>query len=112
MNKLLYIMVLLLVVNILNAESLKELAKAICIILQDENSIICKYSHERQDEQREVKFEWVEPSGNTTRIRNMIIPAGHGSIYDYRYIKGRTKGTWIFKVTDDTEQTQTKFIVE
>ena len=112
MNKFLYLVSLLLLVNILNANSIKADPKADCIILQDENSIICKYTHERDDKQREVKFEWIEPNGNTSRIRNMIIPAGHGSVYDYRYIKGREKGKWTFKVTDDIEQTKINFIIE
>ena len=59
-----------------------------------------------------VIFNWIEPNGETTRVRSMIIPAGHGSIYDYRYIKGRTKGNWTFKVIDGDLETKANFIIE
>jgi hypothetical protein len=42
----------------------------------------------------------------------MVIPAGHGSIYDYRYIKGRTLGVWTFKAIDESEEYTTSFVLE
>jgi len=86
--------------------------KADCLILKDENSIICKYSHKRVNFDKIVKFDWIEPNGDITRSKNMPLPAGHGSVYDYRYLKGRTKGNWTFKVTDDNSTTITHFIIE
>lgn len=83
-----------------------------CLILEDENSIICKYVHERVDYDKEVEFQWVEPSGNVTRKRKMVIPAYHGSIYDYRYIEGRSKGEWIFRVVDGSLEYQTTFTLK
>jgi len=83
-----------------------------CIILEDENSIICKYTHERLQKDKMVIFNWIEPNGETTRVRSMIIPAGHGSVYDYRYVNGRVKGKWTLKVVDSNKSFQTNFIIE
>jgi len=86
--------------------------KVDCIILKDENSIICKYIHKRVNKITKVKFQWIEPDGKISRKRDMQIPAGHGSIYDYRYIKGRTKGQWTFKVIDNNQELTTNFTIE
>jgi hypothetical protein len=86
--------------------------KVDCVVLKDENSIICKYSHKRVNKDTTVRFEWIAPNGDVSRQRDMIIPAGHGSVYDYRYIKGREIGTWIFKVVDEQEEYKTTFDIE
>jgi hypothetical protein len=83
-----------------------------CIILKDENSIICKYSHTRIQKDKVVIFSWFKPNGNISRVRSMVIPAGHGSVYDYRYINGREQGRWIVKIVDSNKSFQTEFIVE
>jgi len=86
--------------------------EADCIILTDENSIICKYKQTRVDYEKKVKFDWIEPTGVISRSRIMAIPAGHGSVYDYRYIEGRTKGKWIFRVTDGNQTYETTFVLK
>jgi hypothetical protein len=83
-----------------------------CIILKDENSIICKYIHRRIDMDKYVEFRWIDPTGTISRQRTMQIPAGHGSIYDYRFINGRVTGTWTFEVLDDNKSYKTNFIIE
>lgn len=83
-----------------------------CLILEDENSIVCKYIHTRVSYEKKVTVQWIEPDGSITRTREMIIPAYHGSIYDYRYIHGRTKGEWTFKVIDDNKEYTTTFVLE
>lgn len=80
-----------------------------CLILEDENSIVCKYTHERVDSDKEIQVLWIDPKGEISRDRNVVIPAGHGSIYDFRYIQGREKGTWTFKVIDAQIETTTNF---
>ncbi len=80
-----------------------------CLILKDENSIICKYKFPRQLEDKNVSFEWIDPNNETTRLQEVVIPAGHGSAYDFRYISGRLKGKWTFKVTDNEEVLVTTF---
>ena len=87
----------------------EEGAVADCLILKDENSIICKYTHDRSSDDKEVKFEWIDPNGELSRERTMEIPAGHGSVYDFRYISGRLKGTWTFKVIDEENVISTTF---
>ncbi len=86
-----------------------EVKEADCLILKDENSIICKYTSPRQMEDKEVIFEWINPNGETTRKRIMVIPAGHGSVYDFRYISGRLKGVWTFRVFDEQDSVSTTF---
>ena len=83
-----------------------------CLILEDENSIICKYIHPRMDIDKEISFEWIDPEGNISRTRDMIIPANHGSVYDFRYMDGRKKGMWIFKITDGKNILETQFEVK
>ncbi len=80
-----------------------------CLILEDENSIICKFEATRNIEDKQIIVEWIDPNNELSRQRNMIIPAGHGSIYDYRYIKGREPGLWTFKVTLDDKSYSTQF---
>ena len=90
----------------------QESANADCIILEDENSIICKYTHKRVGYDKSVTFDWIEPNGKISRTRQMTIPAGHGSVYDFRYKKGRTHGVWTFKVADGEQEIKTNFTIE
>lgn len=80
-----------------------------CLILKEENSIICKYSHERMDTDKEIKVQWINPQGDVSRERNLLIQAGHGSIYDFRYIDGREKGIWTFRVKDANKVSEGNF---
>jgi len=87
-------------------------SKVDCIILEDENSIICKYTHDRISTEKDITVNWIEPDGSITRVRDMTIPSLHGSIYDYRYLKGRTKGVWTFKVIDNGDEYTSTFIIK
>jgi len=80
-----------------------------CIILEDEDSIVCKYSQIRVNYDKNVTFEWVEPNGIVSRTKNFIIKAKYGSVYDYRYIKGRTRGEWTLRVIDKDKTYETTF---
>lgn len=80
-----------------------------CLILQDENSIICKFETNRISEDQDIIVQWIDPQGDISRSRSMIVPAGHGSIYDYRYINGRLKGSWTFKVLENEKEYTTSF---
>lgn len=80
-----------------------------CLILQDENSIICKFQTNRLNIDQEIVVQWIDPQGDISRSRNMIVPAGHGSIYDFRYINGRLSGDWVFKVIENNKEFETKF---
>ena len=112
MNKILYILLFTAVVSF--SETIDEEVKnsVDCLILEDENSIICKYVHERIDIDKEIQVQWINPSGETSRVRTLLIPAGHGSIYDFRYISGRLKGIWQFKVIDEDIKLDTNFEIK
>jgi hypothetical protein len=83
-----------------------------CIIIKDENSIICKYIHNRINYDKKVIFKWIEPNKILSRQRVLDIPLGHGSVYDFRYINGRAKGQWTLEVIDDNKTYKTNFIIE
>ncbi len=87
-------------------------AKIACIILEDENSIICKFQKKRTYKDENVLFQWIDPLNNISRERTMLIPKGHGSIYDYRYIKGRIKGKWTVKVQYKNKDYLTEFEIK
>lgn len=112
MNRLMYI--LLFTVSISFSEIIDEAPSLSvdCLILQDENSIICKYEHERMEEDKSINVQWIDPDGNISRERVLLLPAGHGSIYDFRYIDGRESGIWQFKVIDNEVETSTTFEIE
>ena len=110
LNSLINILLVLIFANTLNANNIEN--NSDCIILKDENSIICKYTHKRTNEEKNVQFNWIDPMGIISRQRTMIIPAGHGSVYDFRYINGRASGIWIFEVIDNNISYKTKFKIE
>lgn len=83
-----------------------------CLIIEEENSIICKYINARKNIERKVLFEWFNPNGIISRKREMLVPAGHGSVYDFRYIAGREAGVWTFKVSEDKESYKTTFEIK
>ncbi|AXH15724.1 hypothetical protein [Malaciobacter mytili] len=86
-----------------------EVESVDCVILEDENSIICKYVQDRVDFEKKVTIQWIDPENELSRSREMLIPAGHGSVYDFRYIDGRKKGIWTFKVIDQDKAYEAKF---
>ncbi|RXK11914.1 hypothetical protein CP965_12090 [Halarcobacter mediterraneus] len=108
------VLISLFIFSTIFAETIDEDAiySADCLILEDENSIVCKYTHERSEEDKEIQVQWIDPTGNISRDRTLIIPAGHGSIYDFRYIAGRTKGIWQFKVVDNKRETIATFEIK
>ena len=105
-----YIVSILLLANIAFAENkLVEEEKVIevapaynpnvdCLILEDENSIICKFEIIRDENEQQITIHWISPTGEISRTREMVIPAGDSSAYDYRYIDGRENGKWDFKI--------------
>lgn len=111
MKKILFLVAFLSTLLMASEESFHQddIKEADCLILKDENSIICKYTSTRSMEDKEIEVEWINPNGESTRRRTIIIPAGHGSVYDFRYISGRLKGVWIFKVYDEDDSITTTF---
>ena len=107
------LLTLLFIFTIVSATAFAETTNSVdCIILEDENSIICKYTTERSNIDREVILQWINPQNEISRERDMLIPAGHASIYDFRYKTGRETGEWIFKVIDNSKEYTTTFTIE
>ena len=81
-----------------------------CLILEDENSIICKFEviKDSQNEQN-IVINWVNPNGEISRTREMLIPAGDSSAYDFRYLDGRESGKWDFKIIYNEKEYSTSF---
>jgi len=84
-----------------------------CIILEDENSIICKFSVEmnRKNDQT-IDVKWIDPNGQISRSRDIVIPAGNGSAYDFRYLSGRQKGEWKFVIYYKGNEYSSKFEIK
>jgi len=97
-------------ISILSAE--QDSLGADCLIIKDENSIICKYSNVRKSYDRDIKIFWINPKENISREKEVIVPAGHGSVYDFRYIEARMKGLWTFKVIDKEKEYSTSFEIK
>ena len=80
-----------------------------CLILEDENSIICKFEIIRADKEQQIIIHWISPTGEVSRTREMLIPAGDSSAYDYRYLDGREGGKWDFKIIYEGKEYISKF---
>ncbi len=83
-----------------------------CLVIKEENSIICKYISERSSEDRFINVEWIDPNGDLSRSRKILFPSGHGSVYDFRYLSGRAEGIWTFKVFDMNKEYKLEFKIE
>lgn len=81
-----------------------------CLILEDENSIVCKFEVEIDtNNEQTITINWIDPDGELSRTREMIVPAGDSSVYDFRYLNGRKKGNWNFVVIYKGKEYSTKF---
>ena len=80
-----------------------------CLILEDENSIICKFEVIRDIKDQNIVIHWISPTGEISRTREMLIPAGDVSAYDYRYLDGREGGKWNFKVVYNNNEYTSSF---
>ena len=72
-----------------------------CEILDDgTEKIQCTLVTPRKNEARETTFYWhSEAYPQDDRERQLSLPANHGSVYDYRYLRGRAQGDWKITVT-------------
>ncbi|MDY0052189.1 MAG: hypothetical protein RBR65_06565 [Aliarcobacter sp.] len=80
-----------------------------CLILEDENSIICKFEVIRDIKDQQIVIHWISPTGEISRTREMNIPAGDVSAYDYRYLDGREGGKWNFKIVYNENEYTSSF---
>ena len=62
--------------------------------------IQCTFMTPREDVERTVTFQWHSDAfPQDDRERELSLPATHGSVYDYRYLRGRAEGSWNVTVT-------------
>lgn len=81
-----------------------------CLILEDENSIICKFEIIQDlDNEQKIVINWINPSGEISRSREIIVPIGDSSAYDFRYIEGRELGKWDFSIIYRDQEYSTSF---
>ncbi len=82
--------------------SLVTAAEVSCETVQEGiKKIRCKYMEMSQDKSRQVSFQWVSPDNPAdNRVKTITVPAGHISVFDYRYFGGRAEGKWVISVTE------------
>lgn len=78
--------------------------------------IICTFETLRKDEKREVTFFWhSETQPQDDRERTVALEANHGSVYDYRFLRGRAEGIWNVTATltgsDGVTETEHNFLL-
>ena len=95
--------------EIISQENLAYNPNVDCLILEDENSIICKFEVIRSEKEQQIIIHWVSPTGEISRTREMLIPAGDSSAYDYRYIDGREGGKWDFRIIYNGKEYNSQF---
>jgi hypothetical protein len=107
MNKILFaILILSLSFLVANENSVD------CIVIKDENQIVCKYMQEWSDTENKVIFNWIAPNGKLSRSKTLVVPVGHLSVYDYRFLRGRAKGVWTLITKSKGRNYKTNFTVE
>jgi len=80
--------------------------------------IVCTYKTARKNVDRNVTFLWHSRSyPQDDRERTIVLPALHGSVYDYRYLRGRAQGVWKVVATleepdGSTKETEHHFLLE
>ena len=97
-----------------NEEKIKDYnPNADCLVLEDEKSVICKFEVMRDEtKEQQITINWISPTGEISRTREMVIPAGDTSAYDYRYLDGRENGKWDFKIIYSGKEYSTKFEIK
>ena len=87
-----------------------------CSILEEHDKVIrCTFASVRIASDRNVTFSWrSETTPQDDRERTFVLPAGHGSVYDYRYYYGRAQGMWNVVILGDEGETlaETSFTIE
>lgn len=78
-------------------------AEVTCETIQDSiKKIRCKYLSLSEKASRNVTFKWTSPDNPAdNRAKSHIVPAGHISVFDYRYFAGRAEGTWTIEVYEE-----------
>lgn len=76
----------------------------VCSVVNDDDilKIKCVYKTARTSYDRNISMAWTSPSTpQDDRFKTILLPAHHGSAYDYRYFDGRADGSWTISATDE-----------
>jgi hypothetical protein len=102
----------LLFIILLNISFAQE-HQAECSILKDENSIVCKYSTPLVKKEELITVQWLSPKNEIERQRDITVYPNGVSVYDFRFLDGRDKGTWHFIVIKNGDKVvETTFTVD
>ena len=77
----------------------------ICEVVNEDEilKIKCIYETARKDHDRNISLAWTSPSTpQDDRFKTIVLPANHGSVYDFRYFDGRADGSWTISATDES----------
>lgn len=81
-----------------------------CLILEDEDSIVCKFEVQKDEENsQKVTINWISPNGEISRSRELEVAPQNASVYDFRYLDGREKGLWSFVIIYKDSQYSSSF---
>ena len=90
-----------------------------CEVIDDGiEKIKCTFKTKRKAQERTTTFYWhSESHPQDDRERTIDLPANHGSVYDYRYLRGRAPGIWHVTVSleganGSTTETEHYFLLE
>ncbi len=89
----------------------------VCNVVNEDEilKIKCIYKTTRMSYDRNISMAWTSPSTpQDDRFKTILLPAHHGSTYDYRYFDGRADGSWTISATDEKtgQVTTVQFIKE
>ena len=89
----------------------------VCNVVNEDDilKIKCTYKTVRKSYDRNISMAWTSPSTpQDDRFKTILLPAHHGSAYDYRYFDGRADGSWTISATDEKtgQVTTIQFIKE
>jgi len=89
---------------VLFALSLFATDSLVCNVVNEDEilKIKCLYKSTRKSYDRNISMAWTSPSTpQDDRFKTILLPAHHGSTYDYRYFDGRADGSWTISATDE-----------
>jgi len=89
----------------------------VCNVVNEDEilKIKCIYKTTRKSYDRNISMAWTSPSTpQDDRFKTILLPAHHGSTYDYRYFDGRADGSWTISATDEKtgQVTTVQFVKE
>ncbi|WP_198306104.1 hypothetical protein [Arcobacter vandammei] len=111
-----YLILPLFAISLFAIESEKSIEynpKVECLVLEDENSILCKFEVIIDPaEDQTISIKWINPNEEISRTRDIVVPAGDSSAYDFRYLDGREKGIWNFKIIYNDREYSNSFEIK